>query len=65
MANSEKTPAPDDSEIQGDSLNSQIFEPTDVVIDTTVRPMRESLRKGIKPMNGRQEPPETPSPSHR
>ena len=45
MANPEKSPAPDQPAIECDSLNSELFEPTDVVIDTTVRPMRESLRK--------------------
>lgn len=47
MTNPEKAPVPDEPEIQLDSLNCDICEPTDVVIDTTVRPMRESLRKGL------------------
>jgi hypothetical protein len=64
MANPEKVPVPDQPELQRDSLNSDVFEPTDLVIDTTVRPMRESLRKRLKqPANGQQshEPPTTPS----
>jgi hypothetical protein len=65
MANPEKIPVPDQPEIQLDSLNSEIFEPTDVVIDTTIRPMRESLRKRLKPPpNGERshEPPTAASP---
>ena len=45
MANPEKSPTPDRPEIQWDSLNCEVFEPTDVVIDNTVRPMRKSSRK--------------------
>ncbi len=66
MANSEKVPAPENSEIQGDSLNSEICEPTNLIIDNTVRPMRESLRKRLKPAgtNGQQQPPQTPPQGH-
>jgi len=64
MANPEKHAASEQPENQWDSLNCEVFEPTDVVIDTTVRPMRESLRKALKPPHngeGSHEPPKTPT----
>jgi hypothetical protein len=48
-----------------DSLNTDVLEPTGGTVDTTVRPMRESLRKRLKPpCNGlpSQEPPEETPP---
>lgn len=48
MANSEKGPAFDKNQVQFDSLNMDIVEPTDVVVDDTVRPIPESLRKWLK-----------------
>jgi hypothetical protein len=61
MSNSEKSPIPDEPPIQWDSLNSEVVEPTDVVVDTTVRPMREALRKRLKPTNGSGRPQEPPA----
>ena len=48
MANPEKQPALDKDHVRTDALNMDIVEPTDVVEDTTVRPMRDSLRKWLK-----------------
>jgi hypothetical protein len=48
MANPEKAPVPEKDQVQFDSLNMDIVEPTDVVVDKTVRPMRDSLRKWSK-----------------
>jgi hypothetical protein len=58
MANSDNRPSPEKSQGQWDSLNCEIVEPTDVVDDYTVRPMRESLRKRLKPSFDRQPPQE-------
>jgi hypothetical protein len=44
----EKSPTPEKDQVQYDSLNIDIFEPTDVLIDNTVRPMPDSLRKWLK-----------------
>jgi hypothetical protein len=59
MAASDNLPSPDKSQGQWDSLDCEIVEPTDVVEDHTVRPMRESLRKRLKPPFN-QPPPQTP-----
>jgi hypothetical protein len=48
MANSEKGPVSEKDQVQFDSLNIDIVEPTDVVADNTVRPMRDSLRRWLK-----------------
>jgi hypothetical protein len=49
MANPEQSPTPEKDAVQFDSLNSDVFEPTDVVVDNnTVRPMRDSMRKWLK-----------------
>jgi len=70
MANPDKTPVPEKDQVQLDSLNMDICEPTDVVVDNTVRPMRDSLRKWLKlppydrPPAGKplpQRPPEKPA----
>ena len=47
MPNPENDPCP--AEGRADSLNSEIVEVTGGTVDTTVRPMRESLRKRLKP----------------
>jgi hypothetical protein len=66
MANPEQAPCPEKDGVQFDSLNSDIFEPTDVVVDNTVRPMPDSLRKWLKlppydkPATG--QPPQAPGP---
>jgi hypothetical protein len=44
-------------QISWDSLNTDVLEPTGGTIDTTIRPMRESLRKRLKqPSNGEPSP---------
>jgi hypothetical protein len=48
MSNPEKAPLPEKEGVQFDSLNMDIVEPTDVIVDNTVRPMRDSLRKWLK-----------------
>lgn len=60
MANPEKGPALDKNQVQFDSLNMDIVEPTDVVVDKTVRPMRDSLRKWLK-LPPYDQPPQAPS----
>jgi hypothetical protein len=44
-----------------DSLNADILEPTGGTVDTTVRPMRESLRKRLKPPYNGRPPQERPT----
>jgi hypothetical protein len=59
MTNPEKAPDPAGIQIQMDSEDSETVEIVNVVSDTTVRPMRESLRKHLKPpYNGQPFPPE-------
>jgi hypothetical protein len=48
MANSETGPAPEKAQFQFDSLNMDTFEPTDVVDDSTIRPMPDSMRKSLR-----------------
>jgi hypothetical protein len=59
MANPEKSPAFEKDQVQFDSLNMDIVEPTDVVVDKTVRPMPDSLRKWLK-LPPYDKPPEAP-----
>jgi hypothetical protein len=60
-----QSPAPEIVPVQFDSLNCDNYEPTNVEIDNTVRPMRDSLRKYLKlppynkPPTG---PPQEPRP---
>jgi hypothetical protein len=49
MTNAQERPSPESDQVQLDSLNCEIAEPTDVVDDYTVRPMRESLRRRLQP----------------
>jgi hypothetical protein len=60
MATSESLPAPSSNSFQADSLDCDIVEPTGGVVDTTVRPMRESLRKRLKPPYSGQPPTSQP-----
>jgi hypothetical protein len=67
MVNPDSGPVPEKDVAQFDSLNIDIVEPTDVVVDNTVRPMRDSLRKWLKlppydkpPPTG--QPPQEPRP---
>jgi len=48
MASPDRLPTPENDEIQSDSLNMDIYEPTEAVDDTTVRPMPDCLRKALK-----------------
>ena len=61
MANPENAFSPDKPPMPWDSLNSEAFEPTAVVVDNTVRPLRESLRKRLKPPHTGQLPQEPPT----
>ena len=61
MTNPQNANDPEKEQVSWDSLNTDILEPTGGTIDTTVRPMRESLRKRLKqPPNGGP-PPESPA----
>jgi hypothetical protein len=66
MPDPQKNPAPDNGSVQFDSLNCDNFEPTNVEIDNTVRPMSDSLRKYLKlpPYNKppTDQPPQAPGP---
>jgi hypothetical protein len=65
MANPEKAPTPDEGQVWCDSLNTEIVEVdlSKVERDDTVRPMRESLRKRLKPpYNGQPLPSAEPPP---
>ena len=64
MSNPEKAPLPEKEGVQFDSLNMDIVEPTDVIVDNTVRPMRDSLRKWLKlPPYDKQPDPSPKKPS--
>ena len=59
MANPEKSPDTPEGELQLDSLNCEDIELVSTECDTTIRPMRESLRKLLRPpYNGQPFPPE-------
>ncbi len=59
MTTPEKGPDPIDFQVEIITEDGEIIEVTDVVSDTTVRPLRESLRKHLKPpFNGQPFPPE-------
>jgi hypothetical protein len=59
MANPENVPDPYGFQVEWDNADGETVEATDVVADTTVRPLRESLRKRLRPpYNGQPFPPE-------
>jgi hypothetical protein len=63
MANPEKTPSPGEGQVRWDSLNCEIVEvhASEMQGDNMVRPMRESLRKRLRPpYNGQPLPPLEP-----
>jgi hypothetical protein len=60
MTNRHKGSFPESSVGQWDSLNCDVVGPTDVVEDTTVRPMRESLRKRLQAPRAKAPPQEPP-----
>jgi hypothetical protein len=49
VANPENAPPPDEGQVRWDSLNCDTVEVILTGGDYTVRPMRESLRKRLKP----------------
>jgi len=59
MSNMENDPTRSDALSGWDSLNSDIVDVTGGVVDTTRRPLRESLRKLLKPRPAPPSPPES------
>jgi hypothetical protein len=65
MTNPEKAPDPVGFQVEWENEHGEIVEATDVVADTTVRPLRESLRKHLSkylqpPYTDQPQPPARP-----